>query len=69
MNTFTITDAYRADVTTYKVELKGAYEGRYKVTRIRSSAGEQYFVFADYHIGPHIHNPDIIELVKETINA
>jgi len=53
----------------FKVELKGAFEGKYRVFAICCDDNKQteYFVFTDTKIPLHIYNQDIINLIMETI--
>jgi hypothetical protein len=52
----------------YKVQLKGAYEGKYRVFTILGSDSSSIIVFTDTERLIHIHNQDIIDLVVEAIN-
>lgn len=55
----------------FKVQLKGAYEGNYRVffhTAPQDTPRYQYFVFTDTKIPIHIHNEDIVDLIIETIH-
>jgi hypothetical protein len=52
----------------FKVELQGAFEGKYRVLAVCCEDNEnEFFVFTDTEIPVHIHNQDIINLIKETI--
>jgi len=52
----------------FKVQLKGAYEGNYRVLVMRKEDLEnETFVFTDTKIPIYINNQDIINLVTETI--
>jgi len=52
----------------FKVELRGAYQGNYRVLAVCCKDGEnEFFVFTDTKEPVHIHNQDIINLIKETI--
>jgi hypothetical protein len=52
----------------WKVQLKGAYEGKYRVFVMRKEDLEsETFVFTDTIRPIHIHNQDIVDLVTETI--
>lgn len=52
----------------WKVQLKGAYEGKYRVLVMRKEDLEnETFVFTDTPRPIHIHNQDIVDLVTETI--
>lgn len=53
----------------FKVQLKGAYQGNYRVLVMRKEDLEnETFVFTDTKIPIYIHNQDIIDLVNETIS-
>jgi hypothetical protein len=54
----------------FKVELRGAYQGNYRVimTCCNDNKETETFVFTDTTIPHHIHNTDIIQLVLETIS-
>jgi hypothetical protein len=53
----------------FKVQLKGAYQGNYRVLLLCCDKDKQTetLVFTDTIIPHHIHNKDIIQLVLETI--
>jgi hypothetical protein len=57
----------------FKVQLKGAYEGNYRVfIHIEipvSGFVYEVFVFTDTKIPVHIQNQDIVDLIIETINT
>jgi hypothetical protein len=66
MNTFRHIGSKTAQ--EFKVELKGAFEGKYRVFVICCKDGEnEYFVFTDTKIPLHIYNQDLINLILETI--
>jgi hypothetical protein len=53
----------------FKVQLKGAYEGNYRVLVMRKEGLEnETFVFTDTKIPLHIYNQDLIDLIIETIS-
>jgi hypothetical protein len=53
----------------FKVQLKGAYQGNYRVLLLCCDEDKQTetLVFTDTLLPQHIHNTDIINLVMETI--
>jgi hypothetical protein len=53
----------------FKVELRGAYQGNYRVILLCCDKNKETetLVFTDTIIPHHIHNTDIINLVLETI--
>jgi hypothetical protein len=52
----------------FKVKLCGAYQGNYRVFVICCNNGEsEFLVFTDTPVLVHIHNQDITDLVKQTI--
>jgi hypothetical protein len=53
----------------FKVQLKGAYQGNYRVLLVCCDQNKQTetFVFTDTQKPIHIHNTDILNLVLETI--
>ena len=57
-------------VTWYKVQLFGAYEGRWKARLIEYSTKPftDFEVYADYELGALVTNLELIDLVKQTIN-
>lgn len=59
-----------AVVTWYKVQLFGAYEGKWKARLIEYSTKPltDFEVYADYELGALVTNSDLIDLVKEAIN-
>jgi hypothetical protein len=59
-----------AVVTWYKVQLFGAYEGKWKARLIEYSTipFTDFEVYADYELGALVTNSDLIDLVKEAIN-
>jgi len=65
------TSKHIASKTTqeFKVELNGAFEGKYRVFVIccDDNRENEYFVFTDTKIPLHIHNQDLINLILETI--
>lgn len=54
----------------FRVELKGAFEGNYRVLLVccDEHKNNETFVFTDSPSPTYIHNKDIIELVLQTIN-
>ena len=58
------------EIKEFRVKLKGAYEGNYRMfwhITPKGSPRYQYFVFTDTKIHIHIHNEDIVDLVVEAI--
>jgi 5'(3')-deoxyribonucleotidase len=52
----------------FKVQLNGAYQGKYRVLVMRKEGLEnETLVFTDTERPIHIHNQDIVDLVTETI--
>ena len=53
----------------FKVQLKGAYEGNYRVLLLCCDEDKQTetLVFTDTLLPHHIHNTDIINLIHQTI--
>jgi len=52
----------------FKVQLNGAYQGKYRVLVMRKEGFEnETFVFTDTKIPLHIYNQDIVDLVTEAI--
>ena len=55
-------------VNEYKIQLKGAYEGKYRlIILIASPTDTEYLAFFDSKIPLQVTNKDIIDLLKETI--
>lgn len=58
-----------AVITWYKVELYGAYQGKYKARLVEydTEPFTDFDVFVDYDKAPLVTNTDVIDLVKEAI--
>lgn len=56
-------------VNEYKVDLYGKYEGYYYVIVMPNGQENKFFVFTDTKIPVHIHNPDIVKVIKELIES